>query len=203
MSASNDLINSLKNDADEDERSFAAQDLAELGDQAGVVDALVHALQFDSSRSVQEAACASLIQIDNDQVVRCAARLLAEEDAYVRNAASDILAEAKNVPDDIFAEMLRSNDPDVRIFAAVTIDNRRVRTLLPMLVKLLEEDTEVNVVSAAINALGNLGCRDMRDDGTSDVDALLTASRRFPNEPFITFAVNAAIAQIEDEATAG
>ncbi|MDX8410192.1 MAG: HEAT repeat domain-containing protein [Mariprofundales bacterium] len=203
MSDSANLINSLKTEEDEDDRSFAAQDLAEYGAEAGVIEALIEALKSDSSRGVQEAACSALVQINNEQVCRQAALLMAEEDAYVRNAASDILAESKNVPDKLFADMLTSDDPDVRIFATVTIDNRRVRTLLPMLVKVLEQDTEINVVSAAINALGNLGCRDLRDDGSSDVDALLTAGRRFPNEPFITFAVNAAIAQIEDEAAAG
>ncbi|MDQ6951502.1 MAG: HEAT repeat domain-containing protein [Mariprofundales bacterium] len=203
MSESSSLINKLKTEEDEDDRCFAAQDLAEYGEETGVVDALVQALQSDECRGVQEAACSALVQINNDQVSRQAARLMAEEDAYVRNAASDILAESKNVPDELFAEMLMNDDPDLRIFATVTIDNRRVRSLLPMLVELLEKDAEINVVSAAINALGNLGCRDVRDDGSSDVDALLTAGRRFPNEPFITFAVNAAISQIEDEAAAG
>jgi len=203
MSESSALIERLKTDADEDDRCFAAQDLVEFGSEAGVVDALMQALQSDESRGVQEAAAASLLEIGSEDVAKQAAKLMALEDAYVRNAASDILAEAKRVPDDIFAEMLLSADVDVRIFAAVTIDNRRVRTLLPMLVEVLEKDPEVNVVSAAVNALGNLGCRDVRDDGSSDVDALLTAGRRFPDEPFISFAVNAAIEQIEGEAAAG
>ena len=196
------LLETLRSSEDEDARRYAAEDLAAFGDDQEVVDALVAAMEHDRDRGVQEAACAALVQIDNEAVFRHAARLVACEDAYVRNAASDILAESEKVPDSLFAEMMKSDDPDVRIFATVTVDNRRVRTLLPLLTDILYHDDNINVVSAAINALGNLGCRDMRDDGNSDVDALLAAGRRFPDEPFITFAVNAAIEQIEGEADA-
>jgi len=197
-----ELIEQLKGAGDESDRCYAAEDLVPFGDDPAVVAALVAAMEGDGDRGVQEAACSALVQINNEEVFRHAARLVGCEDAYVRNAASDILAESEGVPDTIFAEMLKSDDPDVRIFAVVTVDNRRVRTLLPLLVDLLYNEENVNVVSAAINALGNLGCRDMRDDGSSDVDALLAAGRRFPDEPFVSFAVNAAIEQIEGEAAA-
>ncbi|MDQ6963920.1 MAG: HEAT repeat domain-containing protein [Mariprofundales bacterium] len=197
------LIEQLQRAEDEGERCYAAEDLVAFGDDPAVIDALVAAMESDADRGVQEAACSALVQINSAEVFRHAARLVGCEDAYVRNAASDILAESESVPDEIFAEMMKSDDPDVRIFATVTVDNRRVRTLLPLLVDILYHDDNINVVSAAINALGNLGCRDVRDDGSSDVDALLAAGRRFADEPFISFAVNGAIEQIEDEAASG
>jgi len=203
MSETTDLITTLQSSDDEDARCYAAEDLTPFGDDPTVVDALVAAMEGDSNRGVKEAACSALVQINNEAVFKHAARLVGCEDAYVRNAASDILAESDAVSDTIFADMMKSDDPDVRIFATVTVDNRRVRSLLPLLVDLLYNDDNINVVSAAINALGNLGCRDIRDDGTSDVDALLAAGRRFPDEPFISFAVNSAIEQIEGEAAAG
>ncbi|MDX8413400.1 MAG: HEAT repeat domain-containing protein [Mariprofundales bacterium] len=202
MSEYADLIETLTTSDNEDDRCYAAEDLVPFGDSPAVVDALVAAMEGDADRGVQEAACSALVQINSEAVFKHAARLVGCEDAYVRNAASDILAESNGVPDTIFAEMMKSEDSDVRIFATVTVDNRRVRTLLPLLTEILYHDDNINVVSAAVNALGNLGCRDMRDDGKSDVDALLAAGRRFPDEPFISFAVNSAIEQIEGEAEA-
>ncbi|HED13871.1 MAG TPA: HEAT repeat domain-containing protein, partial [Gammaproteobacteria bacterium] len=193
-----ELIRTLRTAEDEDERCFAAEDLIAFGDDPEVTAALVDALTNSSSRPVQEVACASLISIDNEDVIRRIAGLMGCVDAYVRNVASDILAEATEVPDALFFEMIKSEDPDMRIFTVVTVGNRRVRTLLPLVVEVLFNDKEVNVVAAAIDVIGNLGCRsDRSEPDRSDIRALKAAAQRFQNVPYITFAVADAIDKLE------
>ena len=68
---------------------------------------------------------------------------------------------------------------------------------------MLLEEPEVNVVAAAVDAMANLACRDHRaPPEKSDADALLAAARRFPDVPYLTYAIEDAIDKIEGEAQA-
>ena len=84
-----------------------------------------------------------------------------------------------------------------------TIASRSARSLLPLLHEVLYHETEINVVAAAVDAMNNLASRDTRAAPEhSDVDALMAAAKRFPDEPYLTFAIEDAIEKIEGEAQA-
>ena len=78
------------NSEDETDRIYAAEDLGEANEPAGVV-ALFARLDIETSRAVKEAIFLALAGSKDADVVPLAADLLASEEAFLRNGAIQLL----------------------------------------------------------------------------------------------------------------
>lgn len=170
-------------DADPARRRAAAH---ALGGRADAVDALAGRLPREEDASVREALLTTLVLTGTGEAARAVLPLLASEDVGLRNGVIESLQQmpaAVVMPE--AAPLLRSDDPDLRIFAAQLIGRLAHPDRLPLLVGVLERDPEVNVCLAAVEALMESG----RPDA---LPALERLALRFPDDPFVAFSVDAA-----------
>jgi HEAT repeat protein len=150
--------------------------------------ALCRRLAIETAPSVREAILAALIRHRSPAIASALLPLLRAEDAALRNAAIEALAE---MPDEVAPHveaLLADPDSDVRIFAGnmlgVLPHPHAARWLLTALA-----DDHVNVCAAAIDGLAEIG-----DPAT--VAALEAVPARFPGNRFIAFATGVALRRI-------
>ncbi|MEH3159756.1 MAG: HEAT repeat domain-containing protein [Sphingomonas taxi] len=150
--------------------------------------ALCARLAVETAPSVREAILAALIRRRTPAIARALLPLLRDEDAALRNAAIEALAE---MPDEVaphIEALLVDPDSDVRIFAgnmlAVLPHPRAAEWLLTVLA-----DDHVNVCAAAIDGLAEIG-----DPATAA--ALEAVPARFPGNSFIAFAAGVALRRV-------
>jgi HEAT repeat protein len=169
---------------DVSERRWAARDLAQYADTAA--HALCQRLEAEPDRATREAIAISLTKIGGDNVVTGLLPLLRSEDAALRNGVIDIL---KELPGDVAPHMealLDDPSPDVRIFVVNVLEALRHPKVEDWLIAVISMDPHVNVVASALDLLGEVGTE-------SALPALGRVLKRFPDEPFISFAVNNAV----------
>lgn len=142
---------------DETERRYAVQDLAEHKDSI-VIDALIKCLE-DPARAVAESAVESLIVIGGKEVCNKSIQLLYSENSAIRNYAIEILEKVGESDLEAVTMLLKDENKDVRKFAADIIgyiaEIGGEAAYLPLVKTLADEN--VNVASAAAEALGKLG----------------------------------------------
>ncbi|WP_422443652.1 HEAT repeat domain-containing protein [Thermoanaerobacterium sp. DL9XJH110] len=184
----NELLNLMRNGKSENERIMAALDLGEAQGER-IVEALVGQLEVETSRAVQEAIISSLIKIRDRCVAESVAELLKSEDAYIRNAGVEILALIGDSALDVLEKMIKHPDKDVRQQAVVALGEGRLKAAPALLKRVIEEDEDENVVAAAIEYLGEIGC------GKEDGEAIKRAARRF-SSPFFDYTVKTAIGKL-------
>lgn len=170
------------------ERLRAAE---ELGDYPSfeAVSGLVSRLASDECRVVQEACLVSLCRIGTAEVGEEAARLLRSSDAYVRNAAAEILQELGDKAEHVVRALLCDPDPDVRLLAVRVVGEGYFSGALPLLREVVLTDPDVNVVGSAVEYLGELG------GSSQDREAIRQARSRFSN-PYLDFAVETALSKM-------
>lgn len=166
----------------EAERRWAARDLAGV---AAAVPVLGRRLRDEADPRVREALFTSLCASAGEAAVDELLPLLRGDDAQLRNGAIEALAAMPRAVGPRIAALLRDADPDVRILTVNLLGELRHEQVTPWLLQVLREDAEVNVVAAAIEVLAEVG-------GPEHVPALHDAVRRFPADPFIAFAAEAA-----------
>jgi len=186
----NELLNLMKNGKSENERIMAALDLGEAEGER-VVEALVGQLDVETSRAVQEAIVSSLIKINDRCVAESAAELLKSEDAYIRNAGAEILALIGDSALDVLEKMITHIDKDVRQQTVNALGEGRLKAAPVLLRKVIEEDEDENVVAAAIEYLGEVGC------GKEDREVIMRAANRF-SSPFFDYTVKTAIRKLAE-----
>lgn len=150
--------------------------------------ALCRRLAVESSASVREAILAALIRHRSPAIAAALLPLLRTEDAALRNAAIEALAE---MPDEVaphVVALLADPDSDVRIFAGNMLGVLPHPRAAEWLLKALA-DEHVNVCAAAIDGLAEIG------DPTTAA-ALEAVPARFPGNSFIAFAVRVAVRRI-------
>ncbi|MBO8129231.1 MAG: HEAT repeat domain-containing protein [Peptococcaceae bacterium] len=181
------LVIKLK-EGNEKERLAALRHLEQQGDETAI-NALVDLLTLEHSRLVQEAAVAALIRINMPQVAEAVVQLLESTDAWVRNAAVEILQGLGETASDVVRDLLQSFDPDLRLFAVNVLGEAKYRKAVSLLQEVVNNDSNVNVVAAAVEYLGEMGSR------VTDVRCLENAGRRF-KDPFLHYAVDEALKKI-------
>jgi len=181
------LVTRLK-EGSEKERLAAVRRLEQQGDET-VVDALLDLLAYGNNRLIQEAALAALIRINTTQVAEAAVRLLESSDPWVRNAAVEILQGLGETASDVVRELLQSSDSDLRLFAVNVLEEAKYRKAVSLLQEVVNNDSNVNVVAAAVEYLGEMGSR------ITDVRCLENVGRRF-KDPFLHYAVAEALKKI-------
>lgn len=105
---------------------------------------------------VQEAVDRALRKIGGPRVVHAVIPLLRSDEAPARNLAMDLLRELGHTDIRSLQELLRDDDPDVRIFAADILGSTDSAVSVPSLCHALLNDPEVNVRYQAAVSLGQL-----------------------------------------------
>lgn len=105
---------------------------------------------------VQEAVDRALRKIGGPKVVHEVIPLLRSDEAPARNLAMDLLRVLGHTDIRALQELLRDDDPDVRIFAADILGSTKSAVAVPSLCQALLNDPEVNVRYQAAVSLGQL-----------------------------------------------
>jgi len=171
-----------------DRRRWAARDLIKCAD---ATSALLEQLRVESSLSVREVILTTLIRLGDANAVLGLSECLRSEDASLRN---EVLEAMKQLPDSvasIMQDLLVDDDVDVRIFAVNIMESLRHPEVENWLIKVIKNDTHVNVCATALDLLTEVG---------TDIalDAIIKVNVRFPNEPYIQFVANLAIKRIQE-----
>jgi len=170
-------------------RRWAARDLVDYPD---AIDTLLTALRDESEHPVREAIFDSLQHIGGEAVVTGMISILRLEDAELRNGAIEVL---QSMPEEValhIIELLNDQDSDVRIFAIDILQVLAHPQTPEWLLSVLKDETHINVIATAIDRLSEVGTPDM-------VPALEDIKRRFPDEPYLSFALGTTIRRIEGD----
>lgn len=167
-------------------RRWAARDLAAYPEACA---ALLSRLGKEDDASVREVLMTSLTRIGTVEAVRGLINCLRSDDAALRNAAIESICELPDAAAIVMDELLTDGDPDVRLFAVNILATLPHPQAESWLIDLLGHESHVNVCAAVVDALleiGTVACR-------SALTALLD---RFPDEPYIRFAIDLALKRI-------
>jgi HEAT repeat protein len=180
-----ELLGDLQSTYSQKRRS-AARRLAGYPEAAGQ---LCSAVAAETQESVRVAIFTALIRI-GEPAAEGLVGLLASEDAGLRNGAIEAL---KTMPAVVVAHMdaILVAPSDVRIFGVEILGACTYPQSLHQLIRVIEQDPQLNVCLAAVDAL--LECGD-----AEAVGPLHRLLERFPDEPFLEFAVRAVLAHIMD-----
>lgn len=174
--------------AEPSRRRHAARGLA---DHPPAASDLCARLGVEPAASVRSVILTSLVALRTDTTVLGLLPYLRSEDAGLRNAVIEAL---QHMPDALGPHircLLDDDDSDVRIFAVNVLSALAHKQAARWLEAVLRCDSHVNVCAAAVEGLAELG-------GPESRPALAELPERFPAEPFIAFAVQAALKRIGD-----
>jgi HEAT repeat protein len=159
-------------------RRAAARQLAGV---SGAAIVLLQALAAETEREVQSALLAALAEDGGAAAVAGLAECLRSEDAWLRNAAIELLRGLPERSAPVVQALLADHDRDVRILAVGILDGLDPARAEGWLLELIEREPDVNVCGAALEVLAQVG--------TSTAAApVARLAARFAAEPFISFA---------------
>jgi HEAT repeat protein len=173
-------------DAEAAVRRWAVRDLSAHPSAASALGARL-AVEADSS--VRSALFSTLAQLGGDEAVMALLPLLRSEDPELRNGAIGVLSGLAEAVAPHIEALLRDRDSDVRIFTVNLLGDLHHFRVVAWLEHVLMQDVAVNVVGAALEVLAEVGT-------AGSLPALQAVARRFPDDPFIGFAVDLAIERI-------
>jgi HEAT repeat protein len=181
------LVTALE-DADAAGRRQAARDLASYSDAA---IALMNRLKREEDRAVREIILNSLVSLNDPLAISGLVECLRSEDAALRNEVIEAFKHLGNKVDSILRSLLADPDPDVRIFVVNILDSARHSEAETWLIKVIEEDSNVNVCATAVDLLCGVGTE-------ASVDPLVRLKARFASEAYIQFAADLALKRIRE-----
>ncbi len=148
------LISLLLTDTDPDVRRRAAEDLAECKD-LNVLAVLSIALQ-DENKGVEDAVSRSFLSIGGVAAARAIVYHIEDENITSRNLAAKLLIKLGENSIHALVPYLRSHNKDIRKLAVDILGEIKSKEPVYYLLPLLN-DTDPNVITAAVEALGNIG----------------------------------------------
>jgi HEAT repeat protein len=154
----------------------AAEAVPDLLDRVGV----------EEDAAVRDAVLTTLAAHDNDEVAGVLAVHLASDDASLRTAVAETLATMPQSVPALLPRLLADEDHDVRVMTAMVLADLQHPAALDWLAEMIRDDPHPNVVASAIDAL-------LPSLGPEHTELLERAVRRFPNDPFLRFTVEAAL----------
>jgi len=155
----------------------------------GAVAGLVAQLATEKDPNVREAIFASLVATGGTPTAHQIAPLMRSADASLRGAVTEAL---KQLAEDGVAAvdiLLADTDPDVRLLAIEVTRAWPVALATPRLKQVFMKDQHVNVCCAAVDVATEVGNGEL-------VVAMVWLRARFPDEPFLGFAVDIACSRI-------
>ena len=153
------------------------------------VGALGAALFGEADPRVRDAIFTSLVRVHSAESVEAILPHLRSDDANLRTGALDALRAMPEAAAPGLPALLSDTDPDVRLLACEILRGLPLAQAAPLLCDLLGREDQVNVCAAAVDVLAEIG-------GPEALPALASCAARFPNEPFLIFAIKAAQARL-------
>lgn len=172
--------------ANAEERWSAARAAAELPDATG---ALAAALPQETDSRVREAMFTSLTRIGTRESAAAMLPMLRSDDAALRTGALDALCSSVLAAHELLPQLLSDPDVDVRILSCELARSLPSAEANRSLSALLDREAEINVCAAAIEVLAEVG-------NHTALPALERCAQRFPQVPFLTFAIRLATDRI-------
>ena len=169
-------------DGTDDERWAAARGASELPEGLSL---LGKALSRERVPRVREAIFTAVAKIGTAEAASVVLPYLRSDDAAQRRAALDALKAMPSAAGGHLAGLLTDADPDVRLLACEIARDLPAEQASRALAQLIEREDNANVCSAAVEVLAEIG-------DSSSLPALTACGARFPDDPFLEFAVKAA-----------
>lgn len=160
-----------------------------LADHPTAAAALCDQLEIETAVSVRAVILTSLIRLQSPAIGARLAGLLRSDDAALRNAALEALQGMPKAVAPHLDALLADPDPDVRLFAVNILAELHYAPAPDWLLRVIREETHVNVCAAAVDGLAECGTPEM----IADLERL---RERFSDYPFMAFAVETAIRRI-------
>lgn len=135
---------------------------------------------------VRDAMLTTLAAHDTPEVAEALAAHLATDDAALRTAVAETLATMPRSVPALIPRLLAAPDHDVRVMTAMVLADLPHPDSLVRLAEMIRDDPHPNVVATAIDAL-------LPSLGPEHAELLRDAVRRFPDDPFLRFTVEAAL----------
>jgi len=170
-------------------RRWAARDLAEHEESS---DALIARLTCEADPSVRDAILTALTHLGNTRAVLGLVECLRSEDAALRNEAIEAMKRLPEAVAPIMNSLLADEDSDVRIFAVNILESLCHPQVETWLIGVIEQDDHINVCGTAVDLLGEVGT-------PVSQSALIHLKAKFPDEPYICFAVDLALKRISGD----
>jgi HEAT repeat protein len=176
-----------------DERWSAARRLADTPDG---VAALSRALARETDDRVREAIFTSLARHGDAESIDAVISYLRSDDANLRRGALDTLRAMMPAARPRLPALLADPDPDVRILVCDLPRGLPGVEATGLLCEVIARDRDPNVCAAAADVLAEVGV-------ASALPVLAACAARFPDQPFLGFALTVAaqqiVAQVPDE----
>lgn len=172
--------------ANPEDRWAAARAAAELPDAPA---ALAAALPREADPRVREAMFTSLARIGTRDSVARMLPLLRSDDSALRTGALDALCASITSTHELLPQLLNDPDIDVRILSCELARSLPSEEATRILCALLAGEADANVCGAAIEVLAEVG-------NQSALPTLARCAQRFPQIPFLTFAIKLATDRI-------
>jgi hypothetical protein len=173
-------------DGSEDERWDAAR---AAGEAPSGVAMLSEAVSRESVPRIREAIFTALARIRTLESAEAVLKYLRSDDSSLRTSALDAL---RTMPDAVAAHiphLLRDADADVRLLACELVRNQPAADAGRMLGEVLATEPEANVCAAAVEVLAEAGRPEL-------LPVMAACAARFPNDPYLAFAVQIASERI-------
>lgn len=172
--------------ANPEERWTAARTAAGIPESAA---ALAAALPRETDHRIREAMFTSLGRIGTRDSIAGLLPMLRSDDAALRTGAVDVLRSSAVATHEFLPELLSDPDADVRILSCELARSLASEEASRSLCALLERETEINVCAAVVEVLAEVG-------NEASLPALAQCAQRFPQVPFLTFAIKLATDRI-------
>jgi HEAT repeat protein len=169
-------------DGSDDERWDAARSATLLPDALAV---LTDALARERVPRVREAIFTALAKIGSSESAALALPYLRSDDASQRTAALDALRAMPAAAAEHLPRLLEDPEADVRLLACEIARWLPADHASRMLGELIERELNTNVCAAAVEVLAEVG-------NAASVPILARCAARFPEDPFLIFAVKVA-----------
>ncbi len=168
--------------ASSDARWAAARNAA---DRPETVAILADALARESNDRVREAIVTSLVRIATPEAASVLLPYLRSDDASLRTCALDGLRAMPELAKPYLQQLLADTDGDVRLLACDLSRDLSGPDVPRILCNLLETEPSSTVCAAAVEALAEIG-------DASAIASLDRCAARFPDVPFLAFAIKVA-----------
>lgn len=146
---------------------------------------LTDALSKERTPRVREAILTALAKIGSPESAAVTLPYLRSDDAAQRTAVLDALRSMPAAAATHLPGLLNDTDPDVRLLACEIARGLSTGDASRLLGDLIEHEINANVCAAAIEVLAETG-------NATSLPALARCFDRFPDDPFLKFAINVA-----------
>jgi HEAT repeat protein len=169
-------------DGSDDERWTAARSAQTIPD---ALPLLSGALSRERVPRVREAIFTALAKIASSESAAVALPYIRSDDASLRTAALDALRAMPVAAAGHLPQLLNDTDADVRLLACEIARSLPAVEASRVLGALIEREVNTNVCAAAVEVLAEAG-------NVASLPILARCAERFPDDPFLTFAVKVA-----------